>query len=91
LKLTVEHLKQMAEIIDSAEEHRPLVHAVMQIIDSYGPELEKYPKVLALFGADLTTEVFSRYLTNGFSREEALLLTINQRLSFKEALEKTKK
>lgn len=90
MKLNEPEIRQILQILTSAEDFRPIVHAAMQAIESYSEELKKYPRAIVIFDADLTCEIFDRYLSRGFNREEALLLTINQRMALKESIKKAR-
>ena len=86
--MNTEEIKVLLEIIS---EFKPAAAGIVESIQQYGPEVKE------LFGGivdgmcDLTIRAFANYITAGFSREEALLLVINNKLGLSEAMDRTNK
>lgn len=80
MKITATDIKEFAEILQEAESFRPLAHMVIDAIVSFGPQFSTVFNAMALGLAKMNAAVFNYYIANGFSREEAMLLTIDYRI-----------
>ena len=61
---------------------------VKKTMDIIGPICQEAANRFALGVAEIEANVFDYYVGRNFSREEALLLTINQEVSMRRAMEK---
>lgn len=65
------------ELIDSAEDFKPIVKRVLEVIKLYGPELKEATDMAIDGLSNAKMRMFKNIHNNGFTREEALYLTIN--------------
>jgi hypothetical protein len=87
-------IKDIIEILGAAEEFRPLVKAVLDVIRSYEPELGEVRDMFKSVGAGMIesrVKSIEKYEELGCTREEALLLVIDQRVAIETALSKVRK
>ena len=81
MKLTQEDIKLFMELIAKSEELRPLVNKIIDVLESYGPELDRVMRTLITSAAQRNSYSFNLYLSTGFSREEAMMLILNTNIS----------
>lgn len=91
MKFTEEDIQMFITILDGAESFRPLVNKALDVAESYGPELAALFDGLFDYSVQRNTDTFNQYCNNGFSREEAMLLTLNSNVALNDALNKTNK
>jgi hypothetical protein len=90
MKFTEEDINNFVEIMAAAESLRPLVHQASDVIKSYGSELAMLVDALVNYTIKRNTNTFNQYCSNGFSREEALLLVLNSKAALQDALNNRK-
>lgn len=86
MKLTQEDIKLFMELIDKSEEFRPVVNKIIDVLESYGPELDRVMRTLFTRAEQRNSDSFNLYLSNGFSREEAMMLILNTNISLQESV-----
>ena len=70
-------IKAIIELMDQAEDFRPIVKKAIEILKSYGPELNELFDMAIDGMVNKKARMFRLFLNEGFNREEALALTIN--------------
>lgn len=75
--ITNRDIAELIELLDAAEELRPIVVKAINVLVGFGPELGTLMGNLTRGVANVHTEYFTQLVSNGFSREEALALMIN--------------
>ena len=86
MKLTQEDIKLFMEFIAESEEFRPVVNQIIDVIKSYGPELDRIMDTLITHYVQINSDSFFLYLSKGFSREEAMMLILNTNISLQESV-----
>jgi len=83
--------KELSEEIKGiAEEARPLVKEVIELLQSFGPEIKSLLTGMALGSVDITIAMIKRYEEAGFSTEQSIRLVINNKNNLAEGLKATK-
>jgi hypothetical protein len=84
--MDINDLGQIIELIDSAKEFKPIVTkgvaALMDLVREFAPAFD----ALMRYRCDQKVLMFNIFCSEGFTREEALLLTINAEVALKESL-----
>lgn len=86
MKLTQEDIKLFMELIGKSDEFRPVVNKIIDVLESYGPELDRVMRTLITRAEQRNSDSFNLYLSNGFSREEAMMLILNTNISLQESV-----
>ena len=80
MKITATEIKEFAELLQEADSFKPLAQMAADAIVSFGPQFSTLFGAMALGLAKMNAAVFNYYIANGFSREEAMLLTIDHKI-----------
>jgi len=80
-----EDITTLLSYLDMAEEFRPLVRKILDTVSSYSTELKEAPEALLNWHTDMRIKNIESYKNNGFSHEEAILLTLDDVSAFKKA------
>lgn len=79
MKLTKEKVAEIVEAVESIsgeiESLKPPIKKAIDLIMIFGSELKPLFRAVVLAAVDFKIDAVDRYLTAGFSREEAILLT----------------
>lgn len=79
-------VQEILGLIQNAEMYRPVVQGVLNAAKSYGPELKDLLSTINNGLVDLRIEAIARYQAAGFTREEAILMSINTSHALSEAI-----
>jgi len=71
-------LKEVLEIMEAEAELRPIIKKGLEIIKSYGPDLKNLLQGIIFGSVDLKMAAIARYEANGFTREEAMFLVMDE-------------
>ena len=74
------------EIVEIAEEYFPVVKKAIPLIKKLGKEFKPLMDALSDNFVDSNVRCIKRYQDNGFTRDEAILMTISTRVSIQEAV-----
>jgi len=74
--MTKNEIQGIIELINVAEEFKPIVRKVLDVVNVYKPELEELGNLFTAAIVSQKTNTFHGFVSNGFSREEAMQLTI---------------
>jgi hypothetical protein len=91
MKIDKKNIVGLIELLEEAENFRPLVRKFIDTIKSYGPEIDEILDTFLRKARSSKVDDIRFYLNNGFSEEEAILLTLDTRIAIKESLEKASK
>lgn len=86
MKITEKEIKEFVEMIGVADDFMPLVELTLQKSELALSKLGPMIKNFSGFCVNQTTNNFNQYLANGFTREEAMLLTLNARVALQDGL-----
>jgi len=88
MKITKEDLSAIAELLSDAETFRPLVKSVLDTIESFGPELKQLPERAMDWAVKHRIKTIGIYEKAGFSREDAITMTLDDVWAFKRMVQK---
>lgn len=77
MKLPQEDIKELLNYVSLADDFKPVFKEILKILESYGSELNVVIKNISKTLADNKIEIIRYYQDAGFTKEEAILLTIN--------------
>ena len=80
-----ETIEELLDALTMAKEFKPVVEKGMVALKEYTPYLRELCESLADFGVEQTDRSIKKFEEYGYTREEAILLTINLKLGAKEA------
>jgi len=85
-----EYIEALLEIAQSAEEFKPAVSQTIKAVQSYGPEIYGFMERFCQSNVDLKAMCVKRYIEqHGFTREEAILMTLDQWSAFAKGMQKS--
>jgi hypothetical protein len=79
-------IKDVLEEIDGIVKLEPIVKKIVENIYVFTPYLKELTHSFALFRVNLISRVFNTYLANGFSREEAMTLTLRENIDYQKMI-----
>lgn len=83
---------QLLELVQLAKTFKPIISETLdEVLDDYGPELGKVVTRLRTFIVEETIASIEQYEYAGFSREQAIQLSLNTKLSLEDAIKRMKK
>ena len=95
MKITSKDVKEWMECLELAEDLKPVLKNTIEKLVGFGPELKTVFSALCGGMADLRIEIVQKFEDAGFSREEAIYLTMDEWWGFRrlssEKKEKRKK
>jgi hypothetical protein len=71
-------LEEVIGMMEAEAELRPIIKKGLELLKSYGPDLKDLMRGIVLGSVDLKMEAIARYEANGFTREEAMLLVMDE-------------
>jgi hypothetical protein len=83
MKLSKDELLEIIEVLSEAETFKPLVKAFLDTVDSFGEELEHLPKKFSRWLVKNRIESIAMYEDAGFSREDAITMTLDDVWAFR--------
>lgn len=86
--MKLESVKDIIEALGQYEEIKPLVQLGVQTVFEGGKDLKPLADAFVDTMVDMRTRAFERYLKNNFTREESLLLVLNDSKDRQEALDR---
>jgi hypothetical protein len=86
--MNLRDLSQIKELVSVATTLKPIIsQSADELLDAYGPELGKIFSRLNNYLVEQTITMIRKYEAEGFTREEAILLTLNNKLALKEVIQ----
>jgi hypothetical protein len=82
--MSEEDLKQIRMFFELAKSFAPLADEALEVVFAYGPALRKLMDSIVDYQVFRTTLTIKQFETLGMSREEAIMLTINNKISLQE-------
>ena len=90
--MTLKDLEQLKELVGVAKILKPILsESADELIDAYGPELNKIVTKIRIAVVNETHEAISQYVDLGYTKEEAILLVLNSKNALVNALNSYKK
>lgn len=86
MKITQETVRDIEELLETVEEFRPFVKAVVETVRSFGPELESLLCPMKDWLQKERIKAIKEYENAGFSREHAILLTIDSNIALEKMI-----
>lgn len=71
-------IAEIMAMLDVAEDFRPVIIKGIEILNSYGPEFKKLAMNITLSVADMKMATIKKYEDNGFTRQEAMDLCMDE-------------
>ena len=84
--MSEEDLKQIRAYFELAKSFAPLADEALEVVFAYGPTLRKLMDSIADYQVFRTTLTIKQFEALGMSREEAIMLTINNKISLQELI-----
>jgi len=84
-------ISEIVELVERAEELKPVVAEIIKAVKSYGPELFDLMSGLAIGSVDIRVACVKRFEELGFTRQDAIAMTMDQWYQFSKSLNNTKK
>lgn len=87
---TNKDIAEFLELLDTAGELRPIFEKAINVLVGFGPEVSSLFRACSRGVANLHTEFFNQLLENGFTRDEAMMLTVDNKETFHSLLSNSK-
>lgn len=88
MKPTVEDLNEIIEMLNEAEAIRPLVQGVITVLKSFSGELKDIPEAFSGWVVANRIRAIKQYEAAGFTRDDAILMTLDDMQRLQKGLEK---
>jgi len=90
MKIGSEEISGIMELFENAEDFRPLVKKVLNVLTSFGPEIEGIPKKVSKWLVQNRIESVKMYKAAGFTTEQAVDMTMDDVMALKRAIRSIK-
>jgi hypothetical protein len=84
--MSEEDLKKLREYFELAKSFAPLADEVLEVIFAYGPALRKLMDSIVDYQVFRTALTIKQFESLGMSRQEAIMLTINNKVGLQESM-----
>jgi len=74
-------LSEILEVLGQAEEFRPIIRQVLDVLKSFSSEIQEIPNAILDWAVEQRIAAVKKYEEAGFSREEAILMTLDDALA----------
>jgi len=91
MKLSKEELNEIIELCQQAEEFKPTIRAILDILKNYSSELKEIPEAFVGWMREQRIQSIAFYESQGFDRDEAILMTLDDSLAINKIQEKMEK
>ena len=88
--MSEEDLKQIRAYFELAKSFAPLADEALEVLFAYGPTLRKLMDSVVDYQVFRTTLTIKQFEALGMTREEAILLTINNKVGLQETIDQWK-
>jgi hypothetical protein len=88
--MSEEDLKQIRMYFELAKSFAPLADEALEVVFAYGPILRKLMDSIVDYQVFRTTLTIKQFEMLGMTREEAIMLTINNKVGLQEAIDQWK-
>lgn len=78
--------KDILEVMQMAEELRPVAQTVVEQLESYGPLIKGLVKSIGLGLVDVKDQMVQEYVKRGYTLDQAILLVIDSETALKQAI-----
>jgi len=83
--------EDIAELIDGIDEIRPIVTKAVSALKLFGPEVYDFFLSLAIGSVDIKSACVKKFEENGFTRQDAISMTMDQWYQFSKSAQDAKK
>ena len=90
MKISKEDVAEILEIFDDAEAFRPIVKKVLDVLTSFGPEIEVIPKKVPKWVVQNRIAAVNDYVAAGFTEEQAIDMTMDDVMALRRAIRSVK-
>lgn len=73
------------EFLTELKEFRPMILQIVNEIEKYGPDIHQILNKMSLSMVDIKAAMIKKYQKEGFTRKEAILLTIDSATALQKA------
>lgn len=78
--------KEILEVMQMAEELRPVAQTVVEQLESYGPLIKGLVKGIGLGLVEVKDQMVQEYVKRGYTLDQAILLVIDSETALKQAI-----
>jgi len=89
MEITKEDISELLEIVGQAEDFRPLVKQVLEVLKSYSDELREIPDAICKWIVERRIASIEQYENAGFYRDDALLMTLDDIYAIRKMADRT--
>lgn len=86
MQFSEEDFNNILDMLQQAEKFRPLVNNILDVVESYGPEVSRLLDDVVDYSIKRNTKTFKMYQKRGFSREEAMQFILNSHVALANSL-----
>ena len=86
MSFEIEDLQEINTYMELARQLAPVADAIVDVVRAYEPAIKSLLEDLVDGNCDLTARAYNNYIAHGFSKDEAILLTLNSKAAFTESL-----
>ena len=90
MKITAQEVLEIMNLMQEAEQYKPLVKQGIQILKSYAKELDEPLKELQNYLRQSRVDSVKFYLNNDFTKEEAILMSMHDSVALKKIMDNYK-
>ena len=81
-----EELQGILETISMLDDVKPLVQSAIKSIQAYGPEVREFFGGMQMAIVEMRIDAIKRYESAGFTREEAIYMTMDEWFAYRRLL-----
>lgn len=86
MKIGIEDLAEIEEILKEAESFRPIVQLVVKTIRLFSDDLKEIPEAIYSWAIEKRIASIQKYEDAGFSREDAISMTLDDSAAIRRVL-----
>ena len=90
MKITKEEIADVLELLDDVNEFKPLVGKITKVLIEYGGEFKELFDAIQDRIVDSRIRIIRKYQDSGFTKEEAILFTLDSNVALRTYLENIK-
>ena len=84
-------LQELLELFSVLDDVKPAIKAAIKSIQAYGPEIKEFLNGIQLGIVDMRINAIRKYEAEGFTREEAIFMTMDEWFAYRRSLNKKSK
>jgi hypothetical protein len=86
----MEEINIAIEMINAVKQNKEIIKEIIsefiEVSEDFLPEIDKQIKRIQDYSVDMKDRMIKRFIANGYSKEEAILLSIDTSTAFKKAI-----